>query len=211
MATEVPTVKIPIVDISGYLAGDPAAKKACAAEVRDAYENQGFLQIVGHSVSPDIQARFLQAVAAFFRLPLKEKTKISQDNSPCHRGYERVGGQKLDELDDNATVDQKEGLSIRPERPLGRFLAGPNQWPDPNLPGMITFRETYMEYFDAVHALSKKMFGLIALSLDLDETFFDDFAADPDGMFIASSPISDHKSDLRRNLSLPVAPLQPHT
>lgn len=174
-------VKIPVIDISGYLAGDAAAKKACAAEVREAYENQGFLQIVGHSVTPDTQKSFLAAVAAFFALPLKDKKKVSQDLSPCYRGYERIGGQKLDELDNDATEDQKEGFSIRPERELGRFLAGPNQWPDPSLPGMSTFRETYMEYFDAVHGLSKNMFRLIALSLDLEETFFDDFAADPDG------------------------------
>ncbi|ORY69002.1 putative gibberellin 20 oxidase [Pseudomassariella vexata] len=168
-------------------AGDTNAKKACALEVCDAYENQGFLQIVGHSVSKDLQARFLEAIASFFALPLEEKQKISQELSPCYRGYERVGGQKLDELDNDASVDQKEGFSIRPERPLGRFLAGPNQWPGPNLPGMNSFKSTYMEYFDAVHALSKDMFRLIALSLNLDEGYFDEFAADPDGICLCRS------------------------
>jgi isopenicillin N synthase-like dioxygenase len=172
-------ITIPIIDVSSFLSGDPKASTKAAAELRSACENQGFLQVIGHAVPGSTQKKFLEAIAAFFKLPLDEKLKISQDNSPCHRGYERIGGQKLDELDEDATPDQKEGFSIRPARPLGKFLAGPNQWPDESvLPG---FKETYMEYFDAVHSLSKSMFQLMALSLGLDRTYFDSFAADPDG------------------------------
>ncbi len=170
-------VEIPIIDISGYLAGDPEGKARAVREFREACENQGFLQVVGHSVPKDVQDRFLAAVARFFALPVTEKDKVSQERSKCHRGYERVGGQKLDELDDSATPDQKEGFSVRPDRPLGRFLQGPNQWPE-NLPG---FKEAYTEYFESVHGLSKSVFRLMALSLDLPEDHFDAFAADPDG------------------------------
>jgi isopenicillin N synthase-like dioxygenase len=145
IAQSEPTVKIPIIDVSGYLAGDPKATVACAAELREACENQGFLQVIGHSVPEATQKKFLDAIARFFALPMEEKEKLSQSNSPCYRGYERIGGQKLDELDTNATPDQKEGFSIRPERPLGKFLAGPNQWPEESVvPG---FKEAYMEYF----------------------------------------------------------------
>jgi isopenicillin N synthase-like dioxygenase len=143
--TPTPQVTIPVINVSGYLAGDPEATHACAAELRSACENQGFLQVVGHSVPAATQKKFLDAIAKFFALPLEEKEKLSQSNSKCYRGYERIGGQKLDELDDNATTDQKEGFSVRPERELGKFLAGPNQWPSEEvLPG---FREAYMEYF----------------------------------------------------------------
>lgn len=180
-ADEQPRVTIPIVDISGFLAGDPAAKASCAAQVDDAFSNQGFLQITGHNVSPAIQSAFLGAIAAFFSLPLSEKEKLSQEFSPCHRGYERLGGQKLDELDADATPDQKEGFSIRPERPAGSaFLAGPNQWPDEALvPG---FRAAYENYFNAVHSLSKSVFRLVSLALNLPEDYLDAFAADPDGV-----------------------------
>ncbi|EXJ92800.1 hypothetical protein A1O3_01354 [Capronia epimyces CBS 606.96] len=201
-------VDIPIIDISGYLAGDPDAKRKAAAEFRQACENQGFLQVVGHSVPEAIQQRFLAGIASFFALPLSQKEKVSQTKSKCHRGYERVGGQKLDELDDSATPDQKEGFSVRRDRPLGRFLQGPNQWPEPEpeskpeteteetkaeaelskIPTAtkvfdhVQFQESYMAYFDAVHDLSKAVFRLLALSLDLSEDHFDAFAADPDGL-----------------------------
>lgn len=180
-------LEIPVINISGYLNGDATAKKACTAELRNALEQVGFLQVVGHAVSPDLQKRFIEAVAAFFALPMAEKQRIGQDKSACNRGYERVGIERLEEVEDNSRVELKEGFTVRPERPLGRFMTGPNQWPDASLPGMEKFRETYMEYFAAVHDLSSAMFRLIALSLDLDETYFDAFAADPDGIQLCRS------------------------
>jgi isopenicillin N synthase-like dioxygenase len=176
------------VDISGYLSGDPVAKKAVADKIREAYETQGFLQVIGHSVSTDIQNRYLAAIVEFFALPLSEKEKVSQTKSKCHRGYERIGGQKLDELDEDATPDQKEGFSIRQERPLGRFLEGPNQWPE----ALPHFKDVYMEYYEAVHQLSKTMFRLIALSLGLPEDHFDYFASDPNGIDL-NTPIKSIK------------------
>lgn len=138
-------ITIPVINISGYLKGDPEATKVVAEEVREACENQGFLQVVGHAVPEDVQARFMAAIAAFFKLPREEKEKVSQSKSKCYRGYERIGGQKLEEVDESATPDQKEGFSMRPERPLGKFLQGPNQWPDERLvPG---FKAAYMDYF----------------------------------------------------------------
>ena len=48
-----------------------------------------------------------------------------------------------------------------------RRFAGPNQWPD-NLPG---FRETVVEYTNAVDAMTKRLRPALALSLDLDVEF----------------------------------------
>lgn len=170
-------VEVPIIDVSGYLAGDVQAKGRIVNEFRDACENQGFLQVVGHSVPADLQSRYLTSLAQFFALPIKEKEKVALSKSECHRGYELIGAQKLEQLDENATADQKESFYVRRDRPLGRFLIGPNQWPD----SPPQFKDVYMEYFESVHKLSKKLFRLMALSLDLDERYFDDFASDPDG------------------------------
>ncbi|RFU25435.1 hypothetical protein B7463_g10903, partial [Scytalidium lignicola] len=180
-------VKIPIVDISGYYKyNDAATKHHIAAQVRDAYENQGFLQVVGHLVPEGLQDRFIDMIRAFFALPLEEKEELSLSKSPCNRGYEHLGGQKLDELDPNATPDQKEGFSVRRDLPSGgRFLQGENQWPDEALiPG---FRDAYMEYYDSVHQLSKTMFRIVSLALGLEETHFDYFASDPDGICLCRS------------------------
>ena len=173
-------IKIPIIDISGYLANDTRAQPRI---IRHACEDQGFLQITGHSVPSDLQTRYMTSLATFFALPTAEKEKVNLSQSKCRRGYERIGSQKLDQLDENATADQKESFYVGRDRPLGRYMQGPNQWPEkPPL-----FREVYMEYYDAVHELSKKMFRLMALSLDLDETYFDDIGSDPDGWLLSLS------------------------
>lgn len=49
--------------------------------------------------------------------------------------------------------------------------------------GMVDFKDTHMEYVWTVHELSKTMFRKTALSLDLDEKYYDDFASDPDGKY----------------------------
>ncbi|KAF1961989.1 Clavaminate synthase-like protein [Byssothecium circinans] len=83
----------------GYLAND--VKRA---------RIRAFLQVGGHSVPAAAQEKSIDAIATFFALPLEENEKLSQSNSERHRGYERIGGQKLDKLDDDdATTDQKEG------------------------------------------------------------------------------------------------------
>ncbi|KAI1763141.1 hypothetical protein GGR53DRAFT_498691 [Hypoxylon sp. FL1150] len=76
--------------------------------------------------------------------------------------------------------DQKEGFMIGPELPPGRFLQGPNLWPEEgDCPG---FRSTMEEYFAAVRGLSVKMFRLLALSLRLDEHYFDAFVNSRDSI-----------------------------
>ncbi|KAL1903476.1 hypothetical protein Sste5346_000103 [Sporothrix stenoceras] len=181
------SLEIPVIDIAKSLAGNAAERRECALELRRALEEVGFFQIIGHSVSTELQEKFIAAITAFFDLSLAEKQAIGQDRSPCNRGYERIGIERLEELEDNSAVEKKEGFTVRPERALGRFMAGPNQWPSTDLPGMTDFRTTYMEYFAAVHELSSHMFRLMALSLDLDEHYFDAFAADPDGIQLCRS------------------------
>jgi isopenicillin N synthase-like dioxygenase len=75
--------------------------------------------------------------------------------------------------------DQKEGFMIGPELPeTGRFLQGPNQWVGEDVaPG---FRAVFMEYFRQMHDLSVKVFRIVALSLGLEEGYFDEFVGSKD-------------------------------
>ncbi|EXJ83330.1 hypothetical protein A1O1_06951 [Capronia coronata CBS 617.96] len=172
----VPKMDIPIINISPFLAGDAEGTAKLVADFREACTSVGFLQIVGHPISHDLQERLMEGVVRFFQLPMEQKEAISKSKSKSNRGYERIGDQKLDD-DPNVTADQKEAFSIRTDKPLGRFLQGPNHWPD--LPG---FKESYTEYYNAMRGFSQALFRIIALSLNLDEGYFDRFASDPDGL-----------------------------
>ncbi|KAK5216381.1 hypothetical protein LTR96_008704 [Exophiala xenobiotica] len=163
-------VEVPVIDISGYLKGDKAQAAKVANELRSACQSPGFFQIIGHKVSADLRTRLLVKLAEFFALPATAKKELHRSQSKCLRGYESVGEQRLE----STFSDQKEGFMIGPELPAdARFLQGPNQWPSEEMiPG---FREIFTTYFDQVLELSKTMFRLMALSLDLDEKYFDNF------------------------------------
>ena len=173
-----PALTIPVIDISGYLAGDASATASIAEQLHATARAPGFLQIVGHGVSASLRAGVFERLAAFYRLPPETKQTLHRNNSPNGlRGYEAVGNQTLEP----GFADRKEGFRVGAE--LGpdkaaRFLQGANQWPaEDACPG---FRATMMEYFGALRALSKTMFRLVALSLDLEETYFDAFVGSDD-------------------------------
>ncbi|KIW11945.1 hypothetical protein PV08_09218 [Exophiala spinifera] len=174
---EVQAIEIPIIDISGYYTRDKTQIARVANELRSACQSPGFLQVIGHPVSAELRAQLLAKLAEFFALPAATKNALHRSRSKCLRGYESVGEQKLE----STFSDQKEGFMIGPEIPENaRFLQGPNQWPsEDDLPG---FRAVFWEYFEEVLQLSKTMFRLMALSLDLDEEYFDAFVGSRDSI-----------------------------
>ncbi|KAI1139286.1 putative gibberellin 20 oxidase [Hypoxylon sp. FL0543] len=170
-------VAIPVIDISGYIAGDALRTSQIAEELKAACSAPGFFQIVGHDVPAELRTRLFAKIAQFFALPLSKKLALHRDRSVTGaRGYEGIGAQALED----GFRDQKEGFMIGPELPPGRFLQGPNLWPDENdCPG---FQSTMQEYYAAVRGLSLTMFRLLALSLRLDENYFDAFVDSRDSI-----------------------------
>ncbi|KAL5332386.1 hypothetical protein BJX70DRAFT_404663 [Aspergillus crustosus] len=176
-----PPLNIPVIDVSGYLQKDSTKTTEITAAIHAACKDPGFFQITGHSVTTPFQKQTLQHLQKFFALPLETKLQVHRSKSTCLRGYELVGEQKLDSA---VGADQKEGFMIGPEINLTpgsttsgtsglRFLQGPNQWlAEEECPG---FRESFVEYFDAVRGLSVMVFRLVALSLGLEEGYFDEF------------------------------------
>lgn len=175
-SSSAPALDIPVIDISGYLAGDIKATKNIASQLNAAAQAPGFFQIIGHDIPAGLREALLDRVAAFFALPADQKNALHRNKSRALRGFETLGEQQLEA----GFADVKEGFMIGAEIESkdARFLQGPNQWP---AKGQVDgFESTFMDYFQKMHNLSKVMFRLIALSLSLDEFFFDDFASGTD-------------------------------
>lgn len=166
------SITIPIIDISGYLSSDAEETKRVAAAIRSAAISPGFFQVTGHPITLHLRERLLAAVKSFYALPRDVKASLHRNNSNCLRGYECVGDQQLEP----GFQDAKEGFMIGQELEGDnlRFSQGPNQWPaEDECPG---FRQVFMEYFEAMRLFSRTMFRIVALSLGLEEKYFDDFA-----------------------------------
>jgi isopenicillin N synthase-like dioxygenase len=164
---------IPILDLTDALTPGSPRSAEVAAQLREAGLASGFFYATHHGVDPALIARQFAQAAAFFDLPLADKTAISLKNSPAMRGYEALGEQTLDAA---ARPDLKEsfycGVPCPPSHPYvqrGYTSYGANQWPAA-LPGMAAQCEAYIA---ALRALAQRLMQLMALSLELPESYFD--------------------------------------
>lgn len=173
---------IPIVDLGGSAATETSARKRIAAEIHNACLDTGFFYVVNHSVPQELIDAQFAAAKRFFDLPLDDKLAIHMKKSPTTAGYEPIGGQALDSQDassESAPPDLKEsfycGRELAPDDPhAGKTVRGfgHNQWP-----ALLGFREQMVRYYGAVNDLGNRILSLLALSLDMPDTWFEKFHA----------------------------------
>src|SRR3954465_5513450 len=87
---------VPVVDITAY--ADPSASAADRREVAerldDAARTVGFLQIVGHGISPEAWAGLGDVIDEFFGLPLDTKKRYIAPKG-VNRGYTAPKSERL--------------------------------------------------------------------------------------------------------------------
>ncbi|KUF11970.1 isopenicillin N synthase family dioxygenase [Pseudoponticoccus marisrubri] len=168
---------LPVIDISGLAASDPAARRAVGEALRTACLDHGFFYCTGHGVPQALMDAVMAQTRALFDLPDAAKDALDKAHSFCNRGYEQLGGQTLQP---GAMPDRKEGYYISEEIAegdprMGRFNHGPNVWPQ-DLP---EFRPVMMAYYAALGVVGARLMRGIALSLDLEEDALDPFTHRP--------------------------------
>lgn len=173
---------VPILDVSELVAGAPG-RPAVAAQLGQACRESGFFYVVGHGVDEGLQLRLRELSREFFAQDVETKMRIRMAlGGRAWRGYFRVG----DELT-SGKPDQKEGLYFGAELPAdhplvqaGAPLHGPNLFPEKP----AGFRETVLEYMAALTRLGHRLMAGLALSLDLEESYFADrYTGDPLTLF----------------------------
>lgn len=170
-------LNLPILDLS-LLDQGPEAASHFRDELRAATHDVGFFYLTGTGVTPDLEARLLQAAHDFFALPEADKLAIENITSPHFRGYTRVGGERT-----QGRVDWREQIDIGPEReaipdadgPGYNRLVGPNLWPaaQPELKDVVT------EWHDHLTGVARKLLRAWALALGAEEQYFDRHFGDP--------------------------------
>ncbi|KAJ1680653.1 hypothetical protein LUZ63_024135 [Rhynchospora breviuscula] len=168
---------LPVLDLS-LLDQGPDAAARFRDELRAATHDVGFFYLTGTGVSPELEARLLQAAKDFFALPEADKLAIENVTSPHFRGYTRVGGERT-----QGRVDWREQIDIGPEReaitdpdgPGYNRLVGPNLWPaaQPELKDVVS------EWHDRLTGIARKLLRAWALALGAEEQYFDRHFGDP--------------------------------
>ena len=163
------TSSLPVIDLAPLRrAADGGAETASA--IRDACREHGFFYVVGHGVNEALQGRLEDLSRRFFAQDLDAKMAIRMSlGGRAWRGYFAVG----DELT-LGKPDQKEGVYFgaeladeHPKVAAGVPLHGANLFPD-----IAGFRETVLDYLDALTALGQTILEGIGLSLGLERSYF---------------------------------------
>jgi isopenicillin N synthase-like dioxygenase len=170
---------IPVIDIGGLRSKDLGDRQAVAEQIRQASSNAGFFYVANHGVPDTLIAQTFAEAKRFFDLPLAAKAEVSSVHSLISRGYDPL---KAQSLDINAQPDLKEsfymGIDRSPDDPLvqaGLPNHGANLWPS-SLPG---WRSHLEDYFAAMMDLARQLACGLALSLGLDEHYFDPLMDNP--------------------------------
>lgn len=160
---------VPVIDVEALVNRGPRAR-VVADQLGWACREVGFFYIVGHGVNQTLCLRLGQLSRRFFAQDQATKMQIRMAlGGRAWRGYFPVG----DELT-SGKPDQKEGLYFGAELPddhplvrAGTPIHGRNLFPD-----LPEFRETVLEYLNALTHVGHALMAGIALSLGLDEDYF---------------------------------------
>ena len=178
MTTEltVDVSEIPVIDISSLVSDNPL--DTVANQIRQACRDTGFFYIVGHGVDEGLQNRLEQLSRQFFALDLETKMQIRMAlGGRAWRGYFPVGGELT-----SGKPDLKEGIYLgselnqtHPAVRSGVPMHGANLFPE-----IPQFRETILEYLTVMTQLGHALMTGIALSLNLDASYFRErYTTDP--------------------------------
>jgi len=165
--------EVPVVDFTPFLNGEKVGKRAVALEIGAACESIGFFYLTNHGVPDKITNGIFAASRRFFGQPLERRmdpaTLISAEHS---RGYQPVGARFYP---DTVAPDEMEAFKFQRELPsndpdiiAGDRIQQSNKWPR-DLPG---WRETLLDYFEAVDGVAANLLRAFALALDLEEDYF---------------------------------------
>lgn len=163
-----PAETIPVIDVSSLVTGGDST--VAANKIRECCCDNGFFYIEKHGVDAGLQQRLEELSRQFFQLPLETKMKIRMElGGRAWRGYFPVGVEYT-----SGRPDKKEGIYFGSEldnaHPKVRNhlpMHGANLFPD-----MPEFKETVLEYLDAMEKLGHALMRGIALSLGLDADYF---------------------------------------
>ncbi|KUJ08410.1 Clavaminate synthase-like protein [Mollisia scopiformis] len=173
---------IPLIDVAGIFNPDISERKKVAAQLYDACTRVGFFYIENHGISQDLVNAVFDCGKEFFALSFDEKMEIYINNMPNYRGYTPLGGSGSSGPDGqgnaNEAFDWGHDAKLNDD-PNDEFIdthmRGDNPWPR-QLPH---FEAVLSGYYRTLRAFARILARNVALSLDLDESYFEPVLTHP--------------------------------
>ena len=161
---------IPSLDLADFLSGDQNRKDTFVQQLGKAYEEVGFVALKNHGVSDDLIGDLYRYVQEFFSLPLEQKKLYEIAELAGQRGYTSFGKEHAKGSD---APDLKEFFQYG-QTPRDNYKE--EEYP-PNV-SVNQIRDFNVTFADAYRAFEKSgtaILQAIALYLNLDEHYFDEY------------------------------------
>ena len=164
-------ITIPVVDLADFTEDGKEKKQSFVQQLGHAFEDVGFVAVKNHGIPADLIADLYQYVQQFFSLPSEKKRAYEIPELAGQRGYTSFGKEHAKGSD---APDLKEFFQYGQTVPANHPLK--SEYPDNVSVNEVNgFNETLLKAYRAFEKSGKSLLQAIALYLDLDENYFDDF------------------------------------
>jgi len=85
------SLHIPVIDMTGFIHGDAAARRQVARRFGEAFERTGFCTIVNHGVDDALVTSVYDSAKAFFQFARDQKMAWASPDLKQRRGYLPMG------------------------------------------------------------------------------------------------------------------------
>jgi isopenicillin N synthase-like dioxygenase len=150
---------IKTLDLRDYTSGDENKKQTFVRELKDALSTTGFFFLKNHGISHETVTEARRHFDHFFQeLPAETRLKYEFADEQHQRGYTPM---RIEKGEFAKIADEKHFFQIGEDRTV-------------NIEEIPGFKETSDKLFDQFQKQSITLLQAIALSLDLDEHYFDE-------------------------------------
>ncbi|KAL5567767.1 hypothetical protein UlMin_024342 [Ulmus minor] len=173
-----PELQVPLIDMAGFLSGDPAATMEASRLVGEACQKHGFFLVVNHGVEPELISHAHRYMDDFFELPLSRKQK-AQRKPGEHCGYaSSFTGRFCSKLPWKETLSFQFSAekSTSTNKMVQEYLH--------NVMGedFDQFGKIYQDYCESMSKLSLGIMELLGMSLGVNKSHFRDFFEENDSI-----------------------------
>ena len=162
---------IPSVDLQNFLSNDPEKKEKFIKDIGSAFEDIGFVALSGHFLSKELVQKLYAEIKEFFALDQETKDAYEIEGIGGQRGYTSFGKEHA--------KGRKEG-DLKEFWHFGQYVTDnpklEKEYPKNVLVSELKeFNAVGKETFKMLEKTAKYVLRALALHLNLEETFFDEY------------------------------------
>ncbi|EEF51475.1 gibberellin 20 oxidase 1 [Ricinus communis] len=171
-----PELAVPLIDLGGFLSGDPVSATEASKLVGEACQKHGFFLVVNHGVDQKLIADAHRYMDNFFELPLSDKQK-AQRKVGEHCGYASSFTGRF-----STKLPWKETLSFRYSAQQNSPKLVQDYFHNTMGESFLEFGKVYQQYCEAMSTLSLGIMELLGMSLGVSKAHFREFFEENDSI-----------------------------